>query len=402
MKTKLLLLLFIVLGTTAIKAQITDSGTSNYFNSADLMLQKDGKLSIGGYGEAHFNQPLSASQKNLGTLDLHRVVLFLGYNFNEKTQFVTEVEFEHANELWVEQAFLQHKINNFINFRAGLMLIPMGIINEYHEPTTFYSVERPAIDSKITPSTWREMGAGFSGNIIDLNLKYQLYVVGGLNGYDTEGIFNGSKGLRSGRQKGSKTYMSSPNYTGRIEYYGIRNLNIGVSGYFGDSQSKLYKGIDKNNATEMAIADSSVVGISMFGLDFRYQFKALHVRSQFYMTNLSNTQQYNTFTGSETDVNDLGSQMMGYYLEAGYNVFSFSDNLKTELIPFVRYEHYNTHFKLDDNVAFNGAYNNHIITMGLNYKLTNKSVLKADFQLARTDLTNDYSRTINAGFGIMF
>ncbi len=402
MKFKLLFLLLIVLGTTTVIAQTSVTNSSNYQNNADLILQSDSKLSIGGYGEVHYNQPIEANKTKLGTLDLHRVIMFMGYNFNEKTQFVTEIEFEHTNELWVEQAFLQHKINQFINFRAGLMLIPMGIINEYHEPTTFYSVERPTIDSKIAPSTWREIGAGFAGNIIDLNLKYQAYVVGGLNGYDSKGVFNGSKGLRSGRQKGAKAYVSSPNFTGRIEYYGIRNLNVGVSGYFGDSQSKLYNGIDKNDATDMAVADSSVVGISMIGVDFRYQLEALHVRSQFYLTSLSNTEQYNTFTAVDGNLNDLGSEMMGYYLEAGYNVFSFSEKIDTELIPFVRYEHYNTHYAVDGITDFNGEYNNHIITMGLNYKLTNNSVLKADFQLVKNDLSDKYSQTVNAGFGIRF
>ena len=76
----------------------------------------------------HFNQPMNKGVKENGTLDLHRLVLFVGYNFTEKTQFISEIEFEYAKELWVEQAYLQHRLNKYINIKAGLILVPMGII----------------------------------------------------------------------------------------------------------------------------------------------------------------------------------------------------------------------------------------------------------------------------------
>ena len=98
-----------------------------------------------------------------------------------------------------EQAFLQYKINNFINFRGGLILIPMGIINEYHEPVAFYGVERPFVDNNITPTTWREVGFGVNGNILNASLKYQAYLVNGFSSYDGEGLLRGSDGLRRGR-----------------------------------------------------------------------------------------------------------------------------------------------------------------------------------------------------------
>jgi len=195
-KIALFVLLFIAF---AANAQETDSIRNYYANSVEKMLIGKPGLGIGGYGEVHYNQPVNAKIKEAGMLDVHRLVLFVGYNFSSKTQFVSEIEFEYAKEIWVEQMFLQHKLNKFINFRAGLLLIPMGIINEYHEPTTFNGVERPIIDNKIAPTTWREIGMGLAGNIIQTNMKYQLYVVNGFNGYDANGgIFSGSKTLRDG------------------------------------------------------------------------------------------------------------------------------------------------------------------------------------------------------------
>jgi len=403
MKSIILFILTIVLTIpAATKAQEPDSAGIQYLNSAELMLKNDGKLNIGGYGEVHYNQPLSKNQKEPGTIDVHRIVMFLGYNFSKKTQFVSEIEFEHARELWIEQAFLQHRITKSINLRAGLLLVPMGIINEYHEPTTFNGVERPIIDTRLSISTWREIGFGFSGNLLPVNLKYQLYAVGGLNGYDTKAVFNGSSGLRDGRQKGSKAYLSSPALTGKIEFYGIKNLNIGLSGYLGKSQSKLLGKLPHDNTGLRTTADSSAVGIAMAGADARYRLKGLEFRGQVYYSSLSNTRQYNTFTRTGTTNNDLGKAMFGYYAEGAYNIFKLFNNIDQELVPFIRYEFYNTHQSVDISTSENLNYKNTMITTGLTLKLNKNAVVKTDIQFTKSAAADDFSKVINAGIGVMF
>lgn len=397
----LLLSTIVIFSSILIKAQSNDTIKNKYQNTAEQLITNNGKLNIGGYGEVHFAQPFIKDYSKAGTLDVHRLVMFLGYNFSKKTQFVSEIEFEYASELWVEQAFLQHKINKYINFKAGLILVPMGIINEYHEPTTFNGVERPIIDNIIAPSTWREVGAGFSGTLLPASLKYQVYMFGGLNGYDTKGVFNG-KGFRNGRLKGSKAYANSIATSGKIEYFGIKNLNIGISGYFGKSQSKLYDNLHKDSLTMKENADSSVVGISMFGTDVRYEIKGLELRGQFYLVNLSNTNKYNLFTRSAGKNNDVGSQMLGYYVETGYNVLRPFKKTKYELIPFVRYEFYNTHQAVDRAIVVNDAYKNTMITSGLTFKLNQNAVLKADLQLLKPENADEWTKTFNAGIGINF
>lgn len=283
------------------------------------------------------------------------------------------------------------------------MLIPMGIVNEYHEPTTFNGVERPTIDGKIAPTTWREIGVGFSGNVLPASLKYQVYLVNGFNGYSS-GVANlgGKNGLRSGRQKGAESYISSPNFTAKVEYYGISGLNLGLSGYFGSTQSTLYNGLDKSNAGAIAKADSSVTNIAMLGVDARYNLGGLQMRGQYYYSAIANTEQYNKFTAKNGVNNDLGSAMTGYYVEAGYNVFRFVNTTKTELVPFVRFENYNTHFSTAGNLAKNKAYNVNVITSGLTYKLTSGVVMKADMQFSKSEAASSYSKTFNAGVGVMF
>ncbi|QKG81108.1 hypothetical protein [Tenuifilum thalassicum] len=398
---KRLLLLFFI-GTSLWANAQTDS-TGYSLNTVSKMLKGKPGLQIGGYGEVHYNQPIESNTYKLGTVDAHRLIMFLGYNFSEKTQFISEIEFEHADEIWVEQMFIQHKLNKSINLRAGVLIIPMGIINEYHEPTAFNGVERPTIDSKINPSTWREVGFGVQGNIFKTKTRYQLYVVNGLNGYDgTRGLFSGSSGLRSGRQKASKAYVHSPAFTGKIEYYGLKNLNIGVSGYFGKSNSKLFADIDKNDNQMVSKADSSTVGISMLGFDARYTLNSLILKGQAYIVSLSNTEEYNKFTGTPTTPNDLGNKMLGYYVELGYDVFKSSSKNRMRLIPFVRYEQYDTHFSTDNSITKNDSYNNTVITTGISYFLTKGVVLKSDVQFLKSSNADKYSKIINAGFGFNF
>lgn len=401
MKRIVLILGFFVF-SIGLNAQ-TDTISAQLQNTAQNLLSSKPGLQIGGYGEVHYNQPLKSNTYNLGTLDAHRMVLFFGYNYSSKTQFVSEIEIEYAKEVWVEQMFIQHKINKFANFRAGVLLVPMGIINEYHEPTAFNGVERPIIDNKIAPTTWREVGMGFQGNIYQAKTRYQFYVVNGLNGYDgTKAMFSGSKGLREGRQKASKAYLSHPAFTGKLEFYGLRNLNLGLSAYFGKSNSKLYSNLSKDSVSLIQKADSSVVGISMIGLDTRYNVAGFKVTGQFYYISLSNTEEYNVFTKTGNKLNDLGSAMLGYYVEVGYDVLRLFTNNQQALMPFVRYEAYNTHQSVKAPIVQNKSYNVTMITAGVTYALEKRVVLKADIQFDKSKAENAYNKTFNAGIGVNF
>lgn len=372
-------------------------------NMAEKLLSSDQKLSVGGYGEVHYNQALDPDFRNNGNLDVHRLVMLFGYQFSKRVQFVSEIEYEHVSEVFVEQAFLQYKINQSINLRGGLLLIPMGIINEFHEPTAFNGVERPLIDNKISPTTWREIGFGMSGTLLPASLKYQVYLVNGFNGYDGSARFNGENGLRGGRQKGAESTISSPNFTGKVEYFGLRGLNLGVSAYVGKSQSALYEKLDKADEAALASADSSVVGITMLGLAARYQIAGLQLRGQYYYASLSNTDQYNVFTANAAGKpNDLGSSLAGYYLEGGYNVLRHVQNTQHELIPFIRYEHANTQNSMEPGFDASPSNEVNVITTGISWTLAKGAVVKADLQFSKSAFDTKASKTLNIGFGYMF
>ena len=366
-------------------------------NTAERMMQEEDRLTIGGYGQIDYNQPLGGGTYQNGNLDVHRLVLMFGYKFSAKTQFITEIEFEHVKEVFVEQAFLQHEITPWLKFRAGLMLVPMGIINEYHEPSTFNGVERPNLDKYIVPTTWREIGAGFTGVFPSASLSYQLYVMNGFNGYDGDPNLSGTNGFRKGRQKGAESFINTPNLTFKVNYFGIKGLQLGLSGYGGKSQSTLYKGIEKGDEAAIAIADSSVVGLNMLGLDARYTLGGLSLRGQFNYGVVSNSLQYNEFSGS-----DLGSTISGWYGEVAYNVFHSLESTQTELIPFIRFEQYNTHASVEQGTTLDPAFDRTDISIGLGWRLTRGAMLKVDYQVFKNGASDDSKQQFNAGVAVWF
>lgn len=344
-------------------------------------------VTVGGYGEITYNRPTGKNAE----MDVQRLVLLFGYKFNDKTQFITEVEFEHVKEVYIEQAFLQYSLNDNVNLRGGLMLVPMGIVNEYHEPTTFNGVERPSMDGAIIPTTWREIGFGISGKYNEASLRYQAYIFNGFqtttsdgNGNITGGKLGGSKGLRGGRQKGAKSNFNHANFSTKVDYYGISGLRLGMSGYFGRTQSP-------NDVEDIDGAD---IGMAMFGLDARYSKQRFSARGQYITASLSDTKAYNEATGK-----DLGSSLRGWYAEAAYNLLALDK--EQQLISFVRYEDYNTHAATEGTLAKNGKYDRQEWTLGLSYKIAPGAVVKADYQL-KDDAVNSNKKQLNFGIGVWF
>ena len=376
MKIKFTLMLFIA---SYVYAQDQYNSATTQLNN--LSLTERG-LSIGGYGEITYNNIDGSSTP--AEIDVQRLVMLFAYKFDDRTSFVTEIEFEHVKEVYVEQAFINYSVADGVNLRGGLMLIPMGIVNEYHEPTTFNGVERPSLDSKIVPTTWREMGIGVSGRINNASIRYQAYLMNGFLSYGESHKLRGSDGLRKGRQKGAESVGSDANFAGRIEYYGLPKLKLGVSYYAGNTQT---------TAPEIS---NTQIGLSMIGLDYRYINGKLSSRGQFISASLKDTEAYN-LAGNK----DLGSVMGGYYIEGAYNLLPLDSRQKLDL--FLRYENFNTHQKTAGDLIVNDAFHRNETTFGLSYHLASGAVFKADYQSKGTAVEgSDAIGQFNIGLGVFF
>lgn len=201
---------------------------------------------IGGYGELHYNN-LDADDPANDTdeIDFHRFVLLFGHEFNDRLRLNTELELEHAltvdtddgsgpGEVELEQAYVEYDINNNLRSKAGVFLMPHGILNETHEPPTFYGVERNDVENIIIPSTWWEGGVGIGGNT-GAGLNWDLGFHSGLE-IPTEG--GSAFRVRSGRGKLGKQTANNFALSGRVGYNGLPGLQLGASFNYQDDPSQ--------------------------------------------------------------------------------------------------------------------------------------------------------------------
>jgi hypothetical protein len=179
--------------------------------AAPQSAQGEGVL-IKGYGELHYNNLQGkggAADKE--EIDLHRFVMFFGYDFSERIRFYSELEVEHAfagpgkpGEVEMEQAYLDFDLTDRHSARAGLFIVPVGFLNQTHEPPRFYGVERNPVENRVLPTTWREAGVGMHGEL-GAGWRYEAYVHSGLN------TSTGSTyAVRDGRQSAANAKASDP------------------------------------------------------------------------------------------------------------------------------------------------------------------------------------------------
>lgn len=193
--------------------------------------QKSG-VYLGGYGEVHVNL-LSNGDEDIQEVDLHRFVLFLGYEFSDKIRLVSELEVEHViasagnrGAVELEQAYIEFDLASNMHLQAGLLLMPVGILNETHEPPTFYGTERPIVETTVIPTTWYVNAVKFIHKF-DNGVKYQLMVSEGFKTGDPNSDVNAEPfNLKAGKQKGSFASLYDPALTATLTYTGLKGLEL--------------------------------------------------------------------------------------------------------------------------------------------------------------------------------
>jgi len=207
------------------------------------------RTTIGGYGELHYNNINNDGIDDKNEIDFHRFVLFFGHEFTDRLRFFSEFELEHAlagdgknGEVELEQAYIEYDIRDNLQTKGGLFLMPVGILNETHEPATFYGVERNDVENIIIPSTWWEAGGALNG-YYENGISWDLALTSGL-AIPTTG--DNAFRVRSGRQKVSEAIANDFAYTGRLKYTGIPGLELaGTLNYQSDASQESGDGLDQ-------------------------------------------------------------------------------------------------------------------------------------------------------------
>lgn len=343
-----------------------DTSVLGFGPAASKVYKVDQGVSLGGYGEILYEN-FSGERQNgspsgsRDAADALRAILYFGYKFNDRLLLNSEIEIEHADEAFLEFAYIDYKITDNVGVRAGLLLAPLGLVNELHEPPVFLDTKRSVTESRIIPTTWRENGVGLFGG--GERFAWRVYLMNSLDGAG----FNAS-GFRGGRQKGSQALAESLGLAGRLDYVGTPGLLLGASAFRGGSaQGRELDGEEVEG------------GVFIWDLHADYEARGFDVRAVVAgarVTRVGELNRLNNLTGA----NGIGQEMLGWYVEGGYDVLSGTDS-PHQLLPFARYERANTQRAVATGYAANPATDLSVLSLGAVWKPIPQVVAKLAYQI---------------------
>ncbi len=340
------------------------------------------------YGEINYNRPTRASEN--AQADVRRFVLGYQHRFDAKTKVVTELEVEHAvssaddpGEVEVEQAYIEHQFTPTWAARAGLFLIPAGLLNENHEPTSYYGVERNFVETAIIPSTWREGGVQIVGTFDNgLTVQGGITTSFDLTKWDAASGEGRESPLGSIHQEMALAKARDLAVFGAVNWRGMPGLLLGGSLFTG-------------NATHGQATTQSRV--TLWDLHARWTPGRWDLSTVYSRGTISNTAALNaTLVGNPTLI---PKSFDGWYVQGAYKVWSHEDYA---LSPFLRWEQFNTARSFDDlgpGLTPDASRTERVVTLGANFQVTPQIVVKADYQRFREN--KDLNR-VNLGLGWSF
>jgi hypothetical protein len=371
-------------------------------------------LSLWGYGEIYYTHPTHVATDT--QFDLARAVFGIGYRFDDRTVFNSEYEVEHAvasaadkGEFEVEQFYVDHQLTPWASIKGGLFLMPFGLLNEHHEPTNFYGVQRNFVETLIIPSTWREGGFGLHGNT-EIGLKWDVGVTTGLDlgGWEInpedpqyrtalELEDNGVAPMQATHQELSLANAHHVSQYLSVNYGGIPGLLAGAAIFTGEATvPSVPAGLPSQRVT-------------LWEGHTRWTPGAAEISAVYARGRISNTATFNLDNAGAS--NPLPSEFLGYYLQGAYTVWEDGNGYR--LAPFARWEHYDMGASFDGipagsttvpaGLAADGRPwpqpRDRVWTFGANFYVTPHVVLKLDYQTF--DVNKDLTR-FDLGLGLSF
>src|SRR6266513_1520313 len=352
-----------------------------------------GATNITGYGEVGYSK---FRQSGNATADLQRFVLGFNHRFDERLSFHSEIEIEHAvvskddnGEAEIEQAWLNYKLSDAANVKGGLFLVPLGILNETHEPPTYYGLMRNQVETRIIPTTWRELGAGVHGAVGE-GLRYD---VGMTTNFDSGKLDDPTTGIRSGHQEGQLANARNLAVYGALNYR-RPGLLVGGGVFTGDT--------GQNGASSPAL-QGVAARLTLWDVHAQYRVAGLDLQALYAAGSLGDPDRLNSAILANANANGTTlfaapKTFKGGYVQAAYHVYKRGN---FDIAPFVRYERIDIRQQEDPaNGQFQDPSNiERIRTFGVNFWVHPQVVLKADIQRYATDKSRD---RFDLGLGFMF
>lgn len=374
-------------GGAAEAEPVAEQPVPGFGPAASKVYAKPHGVSVGGYGEAVYDNASEERQDGepsgaTNRIDLVRNVLYVGYKFTDRILFNSELEVEHATtgegdeekgEVSAEFAYLDFKPWKNVGLRAGLLLMPVGFVNELHEAPVFHGARRPAVETAIIPSTWRENGAGMFGETGPV--QWRAYVVAGLSSAGFE-----AAGIREGRQGGSDSLAEDLGVAARADFTGVSGLLAGASVFTGESgQGNVVGGAELRGR------------VTLFEGHAQYEWRGLQLRLLGARTRIDDAALINEQNGL-VDAESVGECQHGWYAQAAYDVMTLWPSGRWSVTPFVRYEGLDTQAEVPVGFERDPANDRSVLVAGVDVKPIPGVVIKADFQSERNEARTGTNR----------
>ena len=351
----------------------------------------NGGTNVVGYGEVAYSK---FRQSGNATADLQRFVFGFNHRFDERLTLHSEIEIEHAvvssadnGEAAIEQAWLNYKVSDAANVKGGLFLIPVGILNETHEPPTYFGVMRNQVETRIIPTTWRELGAGVHG-VVGEGLSYD---VGITTNFDSGKLDERTTGIRSAHQEGQEANARNLAVYGALNY---RRPGLLMGG-----------GVFTGNTGQNGASNPALQGVSarltLWDVHAQYRIAGLDLQALYAAGTLGDADKVTAAilaaAPTPADAFAAPKTLKGGYVQAAYHVYKQGN---FDVAPFVRYERIDIKQQEDPANGLLQDPNNieRIKTFGVNFWVHPQVVLKADTQRSTTDKSQD---RFSLGLGFM-
>ena len=370
-------------------------------------------VSIGGYGEMLYEnfdreRENGTSSGLLDRLDYLRQILYVGYKFDDQLLFNSEIELEHAGvhdeaavegeadlgtgevegsaelsgEVSLEFAYIEWAPGPRFGVRAGMLLVPVGLLNELHEPPIFIGARRPEVEQRIIPTTWRGNGFGVFGELPG-RLAYRAYLTEGL-----DATHFSSNGIRDGRQSGSRSLLTMPALSARLDYVGSPGVLVGGSIFTGDAWQNFQPAVQLSPR------------VTVTDVHGRIEWNGLEARGLYAVGTLDDADLLSDELGL-TAAARLGESFWGGYFEAAFDLLPrLVQGTRYSLAPYARWETYDTQDDVPGGVE-DPARERTVVTAGVAFRPHPNVVLKADQQWRSNEAETEANQW-NLAVGYLF